>query len=63
MTDQNDCQLYLVTPPDFDPAAFAPLVEEALSAGPVACLQLWLQDADEDRMRCATSCSGTRPPS
>jgi thiamine-phosphate pyrophosphorylase len=30
MTDQNDCQLYLVTPPDFDPAAFAPLVEEAL---------------------------------
>lgn len=51
MTDRHDCQLYLVTPPDFDPAAFAPLVEEALKAGPVACLQLWLPDADEAGMR------------
>ncbi|MBP5857702.1 thiamine phosphate synthase [Marivibrio halodurans] len=53
MTDRHDCQLYLVTPPEFDPAAFAPLVEEALAAGPVACLQLWLPEADDDRLRTA----------
>lgn len=53
MTDQHDCQLYLVTPPVFDPAAFAPLLEDALAAGPVACLQLWMPDADEDAIRSA----------
>lgn len=53
MTDRNRPQLYLVTPPAFEPAAFAPLVEEALAAGPVACLQLWLPDADEDGLRTA----------
>ena len=42
MSEREAPQLYLVTPPDFDPAAFAPLVKEALAAGPVACFQLWL---------------------
>ncbi|MEQ8604626.1 MAG: thiamine phosphate synthase [Marivibrio sp.] len=53
MTDQHDCQLYLVTPPVFDPAAFASLVEDALKGGPVACLQLWAPGADEDFIRSA----------
>jgi thiamine-phosphate pyrophosphorylase len=53
MTDQHDCELYLVTPPVFDPAAFAPLVEDALRGGPVACLQLWMPEADEDAIRSA----------
>lgn len=45
-TADPPCQLYLVTPPAIEPAAFAPLAEAALDAAPVACLQLWLPDAD-----------------
>ena len=40
------CRLYLVTPPAFDPAAFAPLLAEALDAGDVACVQLRLKLTD-----------------
>jgi thiamine-phosphate pyrophosphorylase len=37
--------LYLVSPPRLDPAAFADQVALAFEGGPVACLQLWMPDA------------------
>lgn len=43
-------RLYLITPPDFDPAAFSPLLDAALGAGDVACLQLRLKGADEAKI-------------
>ena len=41
-------RLYLITPPAFDPAAFAPRLEAALDAGDVASLQLRLKDVGDD---------------
>lgn len=41
------CRLYLITPPDFEPDAFAPLLAEALAGGDVACVQLRLKPADD----------------
>ena len=39
------CQLYLITPPQIaDLAAFCKVLDEALSAAPVACLQIRLKD-------------------
>lgn len=46
-------RLYLITPPDFDPAAFSPALDAALGAGDVACLQLRLKGADESRIAAA----------
>ncbi len=51
----HDCRLYLVTPPRFDPHAFAPDVEAALGAGDVAALQLRLKPADEQAIRAAAA--------
>lgn len=45
------CRLYLVTPPAFEPGAFAQALEAALGAGDVACLQLRLKDASDDAVR------------
>ena len=45
------CQLYLVTPPALEPAAFAEDLKAALDAGPAACLQLRLKDAPDDEVR------------
>ena len=45
------CQLYLITPPAFEPAEFAEELEAALDAGPVACLQLRLKNAPDDAVR------------
>ena len=45
------CQLYLVTPPALEPAAFAETLKAALDAGPAACLQLRLKDAPDDAVR------------
>ncbi len=53
------CRLYLVTPPALEPAAFAPLLREALDAGDVACVQLRLKDCSEDDIRRA--CDVLRP--
>lgn len=42
-------RLYLITPPDFEPAAFSQALSDALAGGDVACLQLRLKgrrDAD-----------------
>ena len=43
-------RLYLSTPPQFDPADFAGTLEQALSAGDVACLRLRLADAGEEAL-------------
>jgi thiamine-phosphate pyrophosphorylase len=51
MTDTASCRLYLITPPALVPDAFAPLLEEALSGGDVACLQLRLKDVADDDIR------------
>ncbi len=45
------CQLYLITPPAFEPAVFAEDLKAALDAGPAACLQLRLKDAPDDTVR------------
>jgi thiamine-phosphate pyrophosphorylase len=44
-------RLYLITPPAFDPAAFAPRLAQALDGGDVACVQLRLKDVDDDTIR------------
>ena len=42
------CRLYLITPPRLsDPAAFAATLEQALSGGDVAALQIRLKDVDD----------------
>ena len=59
MTTEQTCRLYLITPPRFEPGAFADTLKAALDAGDVACLQLRLKgenDAapDADTVRRAT---------
>lgn len=52
--DPMTSELYLITPPAFDPDAFADAFKAALGAGPVACVQLRLKDvADADVLRAA----------
>ena len=47
-----DCRLYLITPPRIDdPAAFADLMDQTLSAGDVACLQIRLKDINDDEIK------------
>lgn len=48
-------RLYLITPPALDPDRFASDLDEALSGGDVACLQLRLKDVDDDTIRRATA--------
>lgn len=55
MSDTPAERLYLVTPPVFDPEAFAPVLAEALSAVPVACLRLDIGATDEDDWRRAAN--------
>jgi thiamine-phosphate pyrophosphorylase len=45
------CRLYLITPPKFEPKAFAEDLKRALDAGDVASLQLRLKDVDDDTVR------------
>ena len=47
------CRLYLVSPPTLVPEAFAPVLEEALSAGDVAAFQLRLKNCTDDDIRAA----------
>lgn len=44
-------RLYLITPPQFDPATFAVSLAEALDAGDVACVQLRMKGAEDDAVR------------
>ncbi len=48
MANAPGCRLYLVTPPDLEPVAFAPLLAAALDAGDVACVQLRLKQTDRN---------------
>ena len=52
--DADCCRLYLITPPRFEPPAFAEALRAALDGGDVACLQLRLKDVDDDAVRRAT---------
>ncbi len=56
--DEARAQLYLITPPRLDAAAFAKDLASALDAGPVACVQLRLKDADDDTVRRAADLLG-----
>ena len=50
------CQLYLITPPVLaDLEAFASLLEQALSAGEVAALQIRLKEASDDQIKAAVT--------
>ena len=51
MTTDRRCRLYLITPPDIAPRAFADKLAAALDAGDVACVQLRLKDMDDDAVR------------
>lgn len=44
----DNCRLYLITPPVFDPLRFADRLASALDGGDVAAMQLRLKDADDD---------------
>lgn len=44
-------RLYLITPSEIEPAAFAPRLAAALDAGDVACVQLRLKHAPDDAVR------------
>lgn len=48
MSDTDRPQIYLVTPPAFDPEEFAPRLAGVLDRVPVACLRLALASGDED---------------
>lgn len=48
---QAGCRLYLITPPAFELAAFAEDFKAALDGGDVACVQLRLKGADDDKVR------------
>lgn len=41
------CRLYLITPPSFELAQFSSALEEAMSGGDVACVQLRLKDVPD----------------
>ncbi|HJN23926.1 MAG TPA: thiamine phosphate synthase [Rhodospirillales bacterium] len=47
------CRLYLITPPNMDPAGFVDILASALDAGDVACVQLRLKGVDADAVRYA----------
>jgi thiamine-phosphate pyrophosphorylase len=52
--DRVTTRLYLITPPALDPDRFAKDLDEVLSGGDVACLQLRLKDVADDVIRRAT---------
>lgn len=46
------CRLYLITPPAFELAAFSRTLDDALSGGDVACVQLRLKDVSDAEVLC-----------
>jgi thiamine-phosphate pyrophosphorylase len=50
MSDRDRPQIYLVTPPAFDPDEFAPRLARVLDGAAVACLRLALATRDADRV-------------
>jgi thiamine-phosphate pyrophosphorylase len=53
VSDGHRCRLYLITPPALDAAAFAPILQDALQGGDVACVQLRLKDVPDDAILAA----------
>ena len=49
-TPGTRCRLYLITPPQIDLSTFPGQLADTLDGGDVACLQLRLKDADDDRI-------------
>ncbi|NQV84188.1 MAG: thiamine phosphate synthase [Rhodospirillales bacterium] len=49
--NETACRLYLITPPELDPAAFREILAAALDGGDVAAVQLRLKGADDDAVR------------
>ncbi|MGJ8558816.1 MAG: thiamine phosphate synthase [Litorimonas sp.] len=48
---ETNCQIYLITPPVIeDVEAFLAVLESALTAAPVACLQIRLKDLDDSAL-------------
>ncbi|WP_113911237.1 thiamine phosphate synthase [Roseovarius dicentrarchi] len=57
MTDQEQPQIYLITPAEFDARQFQDSLASVLDAHPVACLRVALSTHDEDRIaRAADAC-------
>lgn len=57
MSDQEQPQIYLITPAEFELSQFQPRLAAVLDAHPVACLRLALATHDEDRIaRAADAC-------
>lgn len=50
-TVEDRCRVYLITPPKFDPAPFAKLMQAALDADDVAAVQLRLKDVSDDEWK------------
>jgi len=48
------CQLYLITPPQLDPAPFGETLAAALDAVKVACVQMRLEDVEDEAILRAT---------
>ena len=47
----QDCQIYLLTPPQIDDlSTFAKILEAVLAAAPIACLQIRLKNAHRDEI-------------
>ena len=53
MNHKSNCQLYLITPPNFDQKSFLDRVNAAFDAGPVACMQLRLKNVDDEAIKMA----------
>jgi len=50
MAAEDRPQLYLITPPEFDPAPFADRLAAVLDAEPVACVRIAMAGRDADRI-------------
>ena len=50
MAENDRPQIYLITPPDFDPEVFPDRLAAVLDAHEVACIRLALASGDEDRI-------------
>jgi thiamine-phosphate pyrophosphorylase len=51
--DSTHCRLCLVTPPDYDPVAFAPRLADALAGGDVASLIIAAPDGNAEALQAA----------
>lgn len=50
------CRLYLITPPSIILPEFSVALKQALDGGDIACLQIRLKNAEDDKIRKVTEC-------